>query len=250
MQEKVGYMRPVGKGFVDRFRWLRRTPLHPQWFVSGDQEIRLRHLHRLSGDVLDIGCSDKVLEKHLPDGCRYLGLDHYVTVRTFYDTHPDVFGDACSLPLRRKCMDGVMIFEVLEHVPDPGAALSEIARVVRPGGMLLLSVPFLYPIHNAPFDFHRFTRHALLRALQEHGFTVQLIEPRLRSVEAGGLMMSLALGDACRQIFKRHRWMLPIVPLIALLVCLTNVSAWALSRLLPGSDFMPGGYDVVATRDP
>jgi len=236
----------VAKGF----RWVRRTPLHPQWFVSSDQDSRRRHLHRLSGTVLDIGCSDRALESQLPSGCCYLGLDHYVTARAFYDTRPDVFGDACKLPLRDDCMDGVMVFEVLEHVPDPQAALSEIARVMRPGGVFLLSVPFMYPIHNAPYDFHRFTRHALLHALQEHGFTVEVINPRLRSMEVGGLILSLALGDVGRRIICRYRWALPVLPLLGLLVCLVNVSAWMLARLLPGSDFMPGGYEVVAVRNP
>lgn len=228
--------------------WLRLTPLHPQWFVSDDQDQRLRHLHRLSGDVLDIGCSDKALAAHLPDGCRYLGLDYYTTARTIYGTRPDVYGDACNVPLRGDCMDAVMLFEVLEHVPDPDAALAEISRVLRPGGVLLLSVPFMYPIHNAPFDFHRFTRHALMRSLQEHDFEVESITPRLRSMEVGGLIASLALGDAALQIVARHRWALPALIPIALLVLLSNVSAWLLARVLPGSDFMPGGYEAVAVR--
>lgn len=231
-----------------RVEWLRRTPLHPQWFVSGDQDQRLRHLHRLSGDVLDIGCSDKALARHLPKDCRYVGLDYYATVHTIYGTHPDVYGDACRLPLRNGCMDAVMLFEVLEHVPDPRDALAEISRVLRPGGMLLLSVPFMYPIHNAPFDFHRFTRYALRHSLQQHGFEIESISPRLHSMEVGGLTTSLALGDAARQVLERHRWALPAVIPIALLVLLSNISAWLLARVLPGSDFMPGGYEAVAVR--
>lgn len=248
-----------GKGRVDwdfatqrlkrNFCWLRRTALHPQWFVSGDQRGRLRNLHLLSGAVLDIGCSDRSLEKHLPRSCSYLGLDHYVTARSFYDGRPDLFGDACQLPLRDACMDGVMVFEVLEHVPYPSTALIEIARVLRPGGVLLLSVPFLYPIHNAPYDFHRFTKHALLRAFREAGFVVKEIRPRLRSMEVGGLMVALALGDAGRQILRHYRWAIPAVPVLGLMVCLVNIFAWASARLLPGSDFMPGGYEVVATRN-
>lgn len=239
----------LGRRFNRRFRWLRRTPLHPQWFVSGDQDGRLQNLHRLSGAVLDVGCSDRALENYLPTGCRYFGLDHYTTARTFYDSHPDLFGDACRLPLSDDCMDGVMIFEVLEHVPDPEAALSEIARVLRAEGMLLLSVPFLYPIHNAPFDFHRFTKHALLRALHRQGFLVESIKPRLRSMEVAGLMMSLALGDAGRQIMRRHRWAVPVIPALALVIVVVNLCAWMLARVLPWSDFMPGGYEVVAIRD-
>jgi len=234
--------------FIGRLRWLNHTPLHPQWFVRRVQRNRLRHLHLLSGDVLDIGCSDRALAKYLPEGCHYVGLDYYATVAAFYATRPDVFGDACALPMRDACMDGVMLFEVLEHVPDPQAVLAEIARVLRPGGVLLLSIPFMYPIHNAPFDFHRFTLHGLQRALTIHGFDAEIIQPRLRALEVGGLVMGLALGDACLGIWRRHRWALPIVPLLALLVLLGNLLAWTLARLLPGSDFMPGGYQAVAVK--
>ena len=242
-------MGTLGGRFHRWFLWLRRTPLHPQWFVSGDQDRRLQNLHRVSGAVLDVGCSDRALESRLPAGCQYFGLDHYTTARTFYDSRPDLFGDACQLPLSGDSMDGVMIFEVLEHVPDPEAALSEIARVLRAKGVLLLSVPFLYPIHNAPFDFHRFTEHALLRTLHRQGFLVESIEPRLRSIEVAGLLMSLALGDAGRQIMRRQRWAIPVIPLLAFLIVVVNLFAWMLARVLPGSDFMPGGYEVVAIRD-
>lgn len=227
---------------------LRNTPFHPQWFVTKGKDRRLRHLGRLEGDVLDIGCTDKALAGHLPQGCRYVGLDYYATVQSFYSTRPDVYGDACRLPLAGRSMDGILLFEVLEHVPDPEAALAELSRVLKPRGLLLLSVPFIYPVHNAPFDFHRFTRHALERSLQRHGFEVESIEPRLRSIEVGGLMTSLALGDAARRIGTSFRWAFPFLIPIGVGVLLVNVTAWALSRLLPGSDFMPEGYDVVAVR--
>lgn len=238
-----------GSALTDRLRWLNHTPVHPQWFVRSVQRNRLRHLHYLQGDVLDIGCADRSLAKCLPQGCRYVGLDYYATVAAFYSTCPDVFGDACALPVRSACMDGVMLFEVLEHVPDPQKVLAEIARVLRPGGVLLVSVPFMYPIHNAPFDFHRFTRHGLEHALNAHGFDVEIIQPRLRALEVGGLVMALALGDACLGIWRRYPWASPILPFLGMLVLLGNLLTWTLARLLPGSDFMPGGYQAVAVKN-
>jgi SAM-dependent methyltransferase len=227
---------------------IRRTPFHPQWLVSGNQRQRCNHLNLLSGLVLDIGCADKSLANQLPDGCSYIGLDYYATVQTIYHTRPDIYADAGRLPLVRACADGVLLFEVLEHVPDPEAAIAEIARVLRPEGKLLLSVPFLYPIHNAPYDFHRFTRYALLRLMHKHGFEVKVLEPRLRSFEVGGLLVCLALGDAAKMIVERHKWaILALIP-IGLMVLLSNVWAWLLARVLPGSDFMPGGYELVAVR--
>ncbi len=230
------------------FAPLRRTPLHPQWFVSTEQEQRCKHLHLLSGLVLDIGFTDKALATRLTADCSYVGLDYYATAKVIYATRPDVYADAGRLPFFDASMDGVLLFEVLEHLPDPEAAISEIARVLRPGGKFLLSVPFLYPIHDAPYDFHRFTRYALLRSLRRHGFRVETINPRLRSFEVAGLFVSLALGDAAKAIVERYKWAMPALLPIGLMVLVSNILAWILARVLPGSDFMPGGYEVVGVR--
>src|SRR5690242_6873617 len=162
--------------------FFRNTPFHPQWFVLRGRDRRLGHLSRVSGDVLDIGCTDKALANHLPRGCRYVGLDYYATVKNFYDTRPDVYGDACKLPFADASLDAVLFFEVLEHVRDAQAAVSEVSRVLKPGGILLMSMPFMYPIHNAPFDFQRFTRHGLEWVLAEHGLAAERVEARLHSM--------------------------------------------------------------------
>lgn len=231
------------------FDVLRSTPLHPQWFVLKGKDRRLRHLGRVSGDVLDIGCTDKALARHLPTGCRYVGLDYYATVKSFYDTRPDVYGDACQLPAADASLDAVLLFEVLEHVKDAGAAVAEVSRVLKPGGLLLMSVPFMYPIHNAPFDFLRFTRHGVEQILSERGLVVERIEPRLRSLEVAGLLTSLALANAARLILGRHRWAFPLLLIIAPGVFVANVLAWVLARLLPDAELMPEGYDVIAVRN-
>ena len=74
------------------------------------------------------------------------------------------------LPLRDNSVDIVFITEVLEHIPTPPLLISEIYRILKPNGFCLGSVPFLHPIHSAPYDFYRYTNFALDKLFHEGGF--------------------------------------------------------------------------------
>lgn len=228
---------------------LRSWPLHPQWLLSTKDEARelARTLSCFDGTVLDIGCADRRLASLLQPGCLYLGLDYPKTALGMYGTRPDIFADAGRLPMADGTIDCVILKDVLEHVRGPENALAEIARVVRPRGRLMLWMPFIYPIHDAPHDYQRFTEHGLAAYLDGHGFEVEDMKPVLGGIETAGLLASLALADAGEQIVVRRRLLLPVLPLLGLLVLISNLAARALAWL-PGTHFMPAFYRVVATR--
>lgn len=75
---------------------------------------------------------------------------------------PDVIGDLCQLPIATESLDAVVALEVLEHVMNPIDACREIVRVLKPGGYLVLSTPFMFPIHDKPHDYFRFTKFGLI----------------------------------------------------------------------------------------
>ena len=89
---------------------------------------------------------------------------------------PDVQADASALPFLSESFGSVICSELLEHVPDPRDVLAEAHRVLRPGGKLLICVPFLNRMHGDPFDFGRYTDYYLLGTLERSGFTDVHIE--------------------------------------------------------------------------
>jgi SAM-dependent methyltransferase len=89
---------------------------------------------------------------------------------------PDVQADAAVLPFSAETFGSVICSELLEHVPYPPDVLAEAHRVLRPGGTLLICVPFLNRMHGDPFDFGRYTDFYWAHTLEGLGFTGVLIE--------------------------------------------------------------------------
>jgi SAM-dependent methyltransferase len=77
-----------------------------------------------------------------------------------------IIGDAQLLGIRDASFDVVLCTEVLEHLPEPQRAIDEMFRVLTPGGQLLLTTRFLFPIHDAPHDYFRFTKYGLRHLLR------------------------------------------------------------------------------------
>ena len=146
-------------------------------------------LPRLRGRVVDAGCGLQPYRHMLgPDVTEYVGVD-----RRGDFTAPDVEGDALDLPLPDASFDGAMSTQVLEHVTDPGRALRELARVLRPGGRLVLTCPGTWPHHEAPYDFTRFTRYGLEHLLREAGFVIDEIREQGGVWATIGQMLALEL---------------------------------------------------------
>lgn len=82
--------------------------------------------------------------------------------------NPDIVGDVCDMPFPDNHFDSVFLIEVLEHVHNPHKAVSEIYRVLKPGGILVFSVPFIFPIHDRPHDYFRYTKYGLQLLLRDY----------------------------------------------------------------------------------
>lgn len=229
-------------------RYLRHTPLHPQWLLGSDRGIAGWVAHSAAGRVLDIGCADRWIEHQLPRGSEYIGLDYLATGKQMYGSRPDVFADASSLPLADESVDTVVILEVMEHLRKPREALQEITRVLRPQGRLLLTIPFLYPVHDAPYDYQRLTIHGLARDVEAAGLRVDALLPALGSAETAGLICCLALGGMSLRAVERRSLSVLLLPLTIVAIPVVNVIAWLGGRLLPSWDAITAGYQLMASK--
>jgi SAM-dependent methyltransferase len=230
------------------FNCLKHTPMHPQWIALRDEEAHLRTIAALlHGQVLEIGSGNRRLHKYLHSDTCYIGLD-YPPSGQRYDLRPDVWGDASRLPFQEASMDGVVMLEVLEHLPEPRTALLEAARVAKPGARVLLSLPFLYPIHDAPYDFSRITQFGLKRMAMEANLDIISMDERGVAADAAALLASLALAKMALQATERLSFTAIAALPLMLFVPLINVMGWFLSWLIPVKRFMPMGYVAVLTK--
>lgn len=192
-----------------------------------------------TGRVLDVGCG------HMP--FRHFALRHVtayegfdVERRTDGVTH---IGDAEAMTgLASDTYDSVFSFEVLEHLPHPQRAVGEMARVLKPGGVLLLTVPHLSRLHEEPHDYFRYTVHGLRTMLHDAGLTAVRVEPI-----AGVLSF---LGHQLSTVLLGLAWP---VPLLRQLVYGVNQAllVWPalwLDRLLDRRGLFAAGYVAVARK--
>ena len=111
-----------------------------------------------------------------------------------------VVADAEALPFGPGVFDMVLSTEMLEHVRNPERAVAEMGRVLRPGGRLVLTTRFLYPIHSEPNDYFRFTRYGLLYLFR--GWQVERL-----SEDLDGSRAAFQLIEFCMNPWPRFaRW--------------------------------------------
>lgn len=137
-------------------------------------------LASVRGTLVDAGCGASPYRQLVPANTTYVGLDLERASEEFGYDVADVrrFGADGSWPVDDGGADVVLSTETLEHVPDPGAFLAEAFRVLRPGGQLVLTVPFAARWHYVPYDYWRFTPSALTMLLEGAGFDDVFITAR------------------------------------------------------------------------
>lgn len=229
---------------------LKTTPLHPQWFAVFRHKQYLRALcAKLGGVVVDIGCAESQPREFLPAEAHYVGIDYLPTATEWYRTRPDLYADAQLLPIQDNTVDHVLLLDVLEHLPNPEQCLAEVHRVLKIDGTLTIQVPFLYPVHDAPLDFHRWTSHGLEHAAKKNGFRIEASEALGHPAETAALTTNIALSKTVLNWISGRNPLALTAILLPFVVLTVNCISWLVAALSRSEVMMPYAYRMTWVKD-
>lgn len=223
---------------VDLTRSRRRKYFSPALYGLVDTLVpRLVALAR--GRLLDAGCGTMPYRHYVEERVDvYDGLD--VEARVPGVKYLTDVQEMQGVPSQG--YETVLSSEVLEHIPRPDRALSEIHRVLAPGGTLILTVPFLGRLHEEPHDFYRYTRYALEHLVDGCGLIVREIVPTGSIFSFLGHQLSLAMVCSV--------WHVPVLKhaVFWLNAVFVTLPCRALDRIGGLREKFPLGYVLVAEK--
>lgn len=131
--------------------------------------------HFMKGRLLDFGCGNKPYKHYLKVDA-YIGIDIQKIGHDHSQEQIEIFYDGKTIPLESASFDSVFSSEVFEHVFNLNDILKEINRVLKTGGNLLITLPFVWYEHETPHDYARYTSFGIKYILEQNGFEIVTIE--------------------------------------------------------------------------
>jgi SAM-dependent methyltransferase len=203
----------------------------------------------LEGTVLDIGAGESPWRELMPQA-DYLGVDIEDGEAFGMRRRQDItYYDGGRLPFPDESFDHVLCTEVLEHIAAPHAFLADLRRVLRPGGSLILTIPWSARMHYLPNDYLRFTRYGLALLLREAHFDLVEMQERGNDIAAIAnklIVWCIRLLRPPSRVNCLYTWpgALLLMPSVLLFLLMAHVSL----VLHLGSKDDPLGYGVTALK--
>jgi ubiquinone/menaquinone biosynthesis C-methylase UbiE len=203
-------------------------------------------LPKMRGSLLDVGCGEMPFRFALHPDVAYSGLDVAEALDFGMSGNSAItLFDGTNIPFDDNSFDNILCTEVIEHAMDPEKLVNEMHRVLKPGGLLVLTVPFSARVHHAPHDYHRFTRYRLAQMVSRFGKSE--IAPRGNDIAAIANKLIVLLWRSTRPtplMPLKLLLALPVAPVAAIFLAAAH---WTI-RMGGGSTDDPLGYSVVATK--
>jgi len=195
----------------------------------------------LGGEVLDVGCGRQPYRRFLR-ATRYVGLDVDTPV-TRALRKADLFYDGRRIPFAAASFDAVLCSQVLEHVFAPEEFLAEIRRVLRPGGRLVLTVPFVWDEHEQPADFARYSSFGLRALLERNGFEVVAQRKSVADARAVTQLAAAWVYKVTRSRWRPLNWSVQLA-----LIAPLNLAGAVAGAVLPHNEDLYLDNVVLARR--
>jgi len=231
---------------------IRKQRFNPNWFwgiILNDFYLPRRSLYtfikgesnNIQGRILDIGCGEKPYA-HLFSCTEYIGIDIETTAEYHENHKTDLFYNGVELPFENNNFDAIVCFEVLEHVFEPEIMVREMLRVLKPGGSILLTTPFIWNEHEIPYDYGRYSYFGLKDLFTKNGFIISKQKRILSGFALIITLISLYIRDGqekLKELFPKSklgkvgRW---LVYLTFRPIFMTFNIAAVVAQLLPKSD--------------
>ncbi|OAD19740.1 methyltransferase type 11 [Candidatus Thiomargarita nelsonii] len=120
--------------------------------------------------------------------------------------------------------------------------------MLKPSGTFVLQVPFIYPLHDAPLDFHRWTQHGLQKIVQKYGFIIRQQIQIGKPLETAGLLVNIAISKTILNWLQQKNPALILGILAPVVVLSVNLLCWLFSLISPMDDIMPHSYRLVLEK--
>jgi SAM-dependent methyltransferase len=148
------------------------------WLVYDLSDKCLYNLKgHIKGHVYDLGCGEMPYKEwFLKHADKYTGVDWSLSI---HDSKADIIADLNKeLPIKSDSADTIVSISVMEHLKEPKTFLKEANRILKPGGNIVLQVPFMWWVHEAPYDYFRYTEYGLKYLFEEAKFKNIKIHPQ------------------------------------------------------------------------
>lgn len=148
------------------------------WLLYNNNDVFLEKFsHLYKGELYDLGAGESPYRDFfLKHANQYIAVDW---AGSLHNTKADIAADLNEvLPIASEVADTVITLSVMEHLCEPQIMLNEAFRIMKSGGCIVLQVPWQWWIHEAPYDYFRYSPYALKYMFEKAGFVDTVVEPQ------------------------------------------------------------------------